>query len=69
MMLLLVFKKKKKYFKYGYRILGFYNCNIFEDNASKTLIFIIKTINEIILSNFEEYKEYKLIYNIIKNIY
>ena len=62
-------QKEKKNYKYGYRILGFYDCNIFEDNVSKTLILIIKTINEIILSNFEKYKEDKIFYNIIKNIY
>ncbi len=41
---------KKFNYEYGYRLMNFYNFNLFEDNESKTMMLIIETIDDIILN-------------------
>ena len=55
-------------YNYGYRIMTFYGCDIFEDSQSKTMILIIETINNILKKEFINYLN-KDIENILKDIY
>ena len=45
----------KNDFPFGYRILGFYNFNLFEDYPSKTMMIIVLTINDILNNKFKNY--------------
>ena len=48
----------------------FYDFNLFDDNISKTMILIIKTVNENLKKLLEVYEDYNGdVYNIIKKIY
>ena len=58
-------QNSNKNYLYGYRIMGFYDFKLFEDNNSKTMELIIETINSILKNEFRE----NLINKDVKNIY
>ncbi len=61
----------KQNFKYQYRIMGFYDFYLFEDYTSKTMMLIIKTINNILnkeLKNYINHPEFMtIIFDILTN--
>ena len=49
------FHKLNKNFKYGYRIMIFYDFHLFEDHQSKTMKLIIETIYNILKTDFKDH--------------
>ena len=61
-------KNSNKKYEYGYRIMKFYGCNLFEDNQTRTMNLIIETINDILKNLFKNLTNSDII-NILKNVY
>ena len=61
-------KNSNEKYDYGYRIMIFYGCHLFEDTQSKTMKLFIETINHILKNEFIDYynQDFK---NILKDIY
>ena len=57
-----------KMYLYGYRILGFYDFHLFEDDKSKTMIIILKTIHSKLKNLIDEIPKKEVI-KIAKDIY
>ena len=66
-------QKLNKVFDYGYRIMEFYDFDLFSDNESKTMILIVETINNILNTNFgdvaSDHETVSEINRILKEIY
>ena len=62
-------QKSNNNYKYGYRIMGFFGFHLFEDNISKTMLLIIKSIDILLKKPLKLVYDNKDFSSIVYNIY